>query len=59
MVTPWNANQRERVTGTPRSAPGTAVQVAQPILVRGGFERWLGLALWAGLLGVLLWMGAQ
>jgi hypothetical protein len=55
MVTPWNADNRTKGRDNSESVPGTAANT----LPRGPsiqFEKLLGIALWAGFAGVLLWI---
>ncbi len=58
MVTPWKTIRDENNLDMGGHCPTSAVHAAAPVHTRITFERWLGLALWVGLVGVLFWNGA-
>ncbi|MFT7485462.1 MAG: hypothetical protein ACI9F9_001312 [Candidatus Paceibacteria bacterium] len=58
MVTPWNTGQQQNNQDLARSGPTSSANVMNHTIVKVSFERWLGVALWAGLVGVMVWNGA-
>ena len=55
MVTPWNADNTTKGRDNNETAPGMATNML-PAAHSDQFERILGVALWAGFAGVLVWI---